>query len=1113
VPMLVNQFTISNLNVAINNEVGSTAYMKAGDVATIAVTISNQGPATATSVAPTLTVNPLAAGTPSGPTPVANCAGPVGSNVVTGNTTGIFTFTCTSLSGNGYVTFTAHATGQYVNNPAATTVATATAVSAPTVTPSGTPPNVIVDTVAPMLTYGSPSTAQSTPGWYNTVVVIPFTATDNLSGLLSASATSPATGSFAGGALSLPGSMTLTTEGKSVTGIMTVTDFALNVAQFTSPGVNIDRTSPTVMGAPDRAANVAAWYNAPVTVTFTCNDPNPTNGPLGQQSGIASCTSPITLSGEGTNQSASGTAKDVAGNSAGTTVSGINIDTTPPTIMGAPDRAPNANHWYNAPVTVSFVCADPDPLHGPAGQQSSIATCAAPVMLSEGANQSVPGTAVDKAGNSAGAAVTGINIDQTPPAIVANSIYTPGTWTNGSVTVTFTCTDNLSGPAGTPNPIITGIPLLGATLTYTQPNALTSVASVTLTAETPGTTLNSTCQDLAGNSAQPVSFGPIQIDMTPPTVTATGHLNSSNGPAYLAGTWTNQSVVVTFACSDSLSGVMTGSVTANNTFGSQGTYTTTGSCLDVAGNKGSGSFGPVQIDTTTPGVLITSPGAQTYLLNQQITPHFTCGDNAGGDTSTCTANPSALPYTASAVGPATFSVHSVDQAGNATNPDPSVSYLVIYNFTGFQSPLQSAVMMNPPNPVTPPQPRDSGSFTVGTTIPISWQLQDANNTFISDPATLTSIVAIPNPACAGPVSGSGTTLYNGTTGQVAFSYDAVNNRFVFTWNTTGLTAGCYNLVVTTNDTAQWSTIVHVAADTFAGFDAPLTSASAPANPSNSGTFDTGSTIPVMWQLTTPSGPDSAHAVNLNNVTAYANSACAGAAPSGAASITLYDRATNQSTFSFEPSTAVYTVNWTTGASAAGCYDLVVTLSDQSVYTTMVTLAAPGGVTTLLQYNFDNVPQGSGSQTAPASFASPNVAGGAFGYSGNNANGMFSYGCVMADCIDPSGVAAGDSYSFSITNSTLISNASISFWEFNNDCQSGCASAQAFSVQYDTDPAFGNPTTVQSFVPLTPGSANYTFPISGTLAANTYYFRILATGVDHDGTAQYVFDNVTITGSH
>jgi hypothetical protein len=866
----------------------------------------------------------------------------VGSNVVPGGTTEIFTFTCTAapVSGNGYVTFTAKATGQYVNSPAATTVATAAAVSAPAVTPSGTPPNVIVDTVAPMLTFGSPSTAQSAPGWYNTPVVIPFNATDNLSGLLSASATSPATGSILGnGALALAGSMTLTTEGKLVTGVITVTDFALNSAPFTSAGVNIDRTLPTITGAPDRAANAATWYNAPVTVAFTCNDPTPLNGPAGQQSGMASCTSPITLSGEGTNQSASGMAKDVAANSAATTVTGINIDTTPPTIGGTPDRSPNANNWYNAPVTVSFLCADPDPLHGPAGQQSSIASCTTPVLRSQGANQSVPGTALDKAGNSAGIAVTGINIDQTPPAIVANSTYTPGTWTNQSVTVMFTCTDNLSGPviAGTPNPIITGMPALGSTLTYTQPNSLTSVATVTLTADTLSTALNASCQDLAGNNAQPVSFGPIWIDTTPPTVTATA--TTSIG-AYTAGTWTNQSVVVTFACTDSLSGVKPGSITGSTNFGSAGIYTTNGSCQDLAGNTGNGSFGPVQIDTTTPGILIASPVVQTYVLNQQITPNFTCGDNSGGDTTTCTATPSASPYTASAVGPATFSVHGVDQAGNTTNPDPSVSYLVIYNFTGFQSPLQPAVMLNPPNPATPPQPHDSGSFTAGITIPIAWQLQDAASIYISDLATLTSIVAIPNPACAGTVSGSGTTLYNGTTGQTAFSYDTVNNRFVFNWNTTGTTAGCYNLVVTTNDTAQWSTIVHVATDTFAGFDAPLTSASAPANPSNSGSFDTGSTIPVMWQLATPSGPDTAQTVNLNNVTAYANASCSGAPALGAVSTTLYDRASSQGTFSFEPSTAVYTVNWATGAAPAGCYDLVVTLDDQSVYTTMVTLAAP-----------------------------------------------------------------------------------------------------------------------------------------------------------------------------
>jgi hypothetical protein len=1029
----VNQFTISNVNVAINNEVGSTAYMRAGDAARVSVSISSQGPATATNIVPTVTFNALAGGTPSGGTPVVTCGAPTPASAsLIGSGTQMFNFTCTAVSGNGYVTFTANATGHYVN-AAANVLAIATPVSQPTVTPSNVAPNVIVDTIAPTLAFGNTTSTQSSPGWYNSPVIIPFTTSDNLSGVMSAVATSPATSA----GIFPTGAVTLNTEGTAVTGVMTVTDYARNTAApFTSAGFKIDETAPIILGSPDRAANANNWYNAAVKVTFTCNDPNPTNGPAGQQSGVASCTSPGVLSGEGTNQSVPGTAVDVAGNSASTTVTGINIDTTPPTISGAPDRPANANNWYNAPVTVTFVCADPNPLHGPAGQQSGIAMCSAPVQRSaDGAAQSVPGTATDKAGNQTPIAVGGINIDQTPPAIAVSSTYTPSVWTNQSVVVTFTCTDNLSGPVIAPsqNPIITGNPSTGWSVSYTQPNSLTSVATVTLTANTPeaGTTLNASCQDLAGNNAPPVSFGPVLIDTTPPSVTATANLGSSNGPVYIAGTWTNQSVVITFGCSDSLSGPKAGSTMGSTSYVSQGTNTANGSCQDVAGNMGTGSFGPVMIDTTTPGVLISSPSAQTYVLNQQITPSFTCGDNSGGDTTRCAASPSASPYAASAVGPATFSVHAVDQAGNATNPDPSVGYLVIYNFTGFQSPLQSAVMLNAPNPPTPPQPNDSGSVTIGTTIPVAWQLQDAAaNTFISDLTTLTSIVAISNPACTGTVSGAGITLYNATLGQAAFSYDSPNNRFVFNWDTTGTTAGCYNLVVTTNDTAQWSTIVHLAKDAFAGFDAPLTTASAPANPSNSGTFDTGSTIPVMWQLNLPGAPDTSQNVTLSSVTVYANAICSGA-PSGASYLSLSNG--SPGSFSFQPSTAVYTVNWATGSAPAGCYDIVVTLSDQSVYTTMVTLAAPGGSTTLLSYNFDNVAPGS--LTATSSYAAPNVTGGGFGYSRTNINGVSGNGCAIAYCFNVSGVAStsNDYYSFSLTNSTPISNSSISFWEFNNDC--------------------------------------------------------------------------------
>jgi hypothetical protein len=272
----------------------------------------------------------------------------------------------------------------------------------------------------------------------------------------------------------------------------------------------------------------------------------------------------------------------------------------------------------------------------------------------------------------------------------------------------------------------------------------------------------------------------------------------------------------------------------------------------------------------------------------------------------------------------------------------------------------------------------------------------------------------------------------------------------------------------------------------------------------------------MWQLLNSNGTlDTAQTVNVSNVTVYSNALCSGAPQPGAASMVLYDRNSNVGSFQFEPTIALYTVNWTSGAAPAGCYDIVVTLTDQSAYTTMVTLAATGGTTTLLQYNFDNVPQGA--QTAGPSFAAPNVVGGIFSFDHSSNNGMFSNGCAFGDCVDPVFVSLNSSYRFSITNSTPISQGSISFEAFNNDCQTGgpptCSTAQSFSVQYDTDPAFGNPVTIGNFTPPSPGFSNYTFPIGAVLAANTYYFRIIATGNYVVGTAQYVFDNVTISGSH
>jgi hypothetical protein len=841
----VNQFSIAAAvtTTNVNGNTNATQYMKAGDVATVTVTVTSTGPSLANNIFATVTPNPSVAGSqvPQGSAPSVTCVSQTGQPVNVLNGPVSVVFQCTANAGNGFVTFTANASGHYLSTTGIyDTLATASTVYTPVQAPGPNPPNVLIDTVKPKLQWIGPTTtsagvdAANAP-WYNTPVVEKYSTSDNLSGVFSRIPVAPAT------AADNPGNyqgIQIPTEGKGVYGQVVVSDTALNVAGAgsadspSSPVFNIDMTKPTISGAPDRAANAANWYRQPVTVSFSCNDPNPATlpqaGASALASGVKTCSSSVILSLDGFGQSVPGAVADYATNSNNTTVSGINIDQLPPTISGAPDRAPNAYGWYNAPVTVSFACADPVPTTvapGAAATPSGVAACSAPVVLSiDGANQSAPGAASDNAGNNNGTTVTGINVDQaapviaTPTATAGASPYAPNTWTNQDVVVTFSCSDNLSGPlvAGAiTNPEITGLPGSGATVVYQSlNNGLTSVAIVTLAGETTnaGVTLTANCQDTAGNNTTPQNFGPVLIDKTAPIVTGTANISNSAGPVYTAGTWTNQSVIVTFACSDALSGPLPGSITGSNSYAAQGTYTANGSCKDVAGNTGTGSFEPVQIDTTLPISVITSPQPQTYILNQQIAPDFTCGDVSGGDIPTCTATPSATTYAASPVGPGTFTVHVVDQAGNVSAPDPSVSYLVIYNFIGFQAPLQPAVMMNPVNPQTPPQPSDSGSLNVGTSIPIAWQLQDATNAYIPDLETLSSIVATPNATCSGAVTGPGTTLYDGfggSVGQSAFSYNSGTNTFLFSWDASALSAGCYNLVVTTNDTAQWSTIVHL----------------------------------------------------------------------------------------------------------------------------------------------------------------------------------------------------------------------------------------------------------------------------------------------------------------
>jgi hypothetical protein len=83
------------------------------------------------------------------------------------------------------------------------------------------------------------------------------------------------------------------------------TDRAGNTAMDQTT-VNVDETKPTVTGSLSAQPNANGWFNAEVTLTFTCADQS-------GLSGLLSCPAGRTF-GEGANQSASGISTDAADN-------------------------------------------------------------------------------------------------------------------------------------------------------------------------------------------------------------------------------------------------------------------------------------------------------------------------------------------------------------------------------------------------------------------------------------------------------------------------------------------------------------------------------------------------------------------------------------------------------------------------------------------------------------------------------------------------------------------------------------------------------------------------------------------------------------------------------
>jgi RHS repeat-associated protein len=332
----------------------------------------------------------------------------------------------------------------------------------------------------------------------------------------------------------------------------------------------------------------------------------------------------------------------------------------PPVITGSVTAAPNASGWNNSSVTVTFICSDAN---------VGIRSCPSPVPVStQGANQVVQGTATNNAGVTATGSVK-VNIDETAPAITASVSPAPDSagWNNTNVTVTFRCSDSLSGIANCPQPILVSSSGANQSVSGTATDAAGNTASTsvtlnveltlpsiaaspsplpngqgwnntnvtvsfmctqstspltscsspqTISTEGAGQTVTGTVSDAANNSN--IAKLTLNIAKTPPTIA------SSLSPLPNANGWNNSAVTVTFNCTKTTAPLATCS--QPQTVSTEGTnQAVTGTATDVAGNLAT-TTAHVSIATRPPAITATlspQPNAGGW-TNSAVTVTFTC---------------------------------------------------------------------------------------------------------------------------------------------------------------------------------------------------------------------------------------------------------------------------------------------------------------------------------------------------------------------------------------------------------------------------------------------------------------------------------------------------------
>jgi hypothetical protein len=432
-----------------------------------------------------------------------------------------------------------------------------------------------------------------------------------------------------------------------------------------------DQTPPTVTPHLTGTAGENGWHRSDATLSWSLVDIGTHPSAVSGDAGCATRTIPADVD----------TTVTCVGTSLGGTTEitqPVRLDASAPTmsISGLlPDEAEyTAGSWTNQDVEVFYTCGFD--ISGPAPVDAQPVNRSDPDPATTTGDYG--GTCRDAAGNSTTQAFQ-VNIDKAPPAISNEQLrtadadpYTPGTWANQIVSLTWDCADEPGGSG------LTG----GST-----------VASAATVA-----TLQGGCEDNAGNVTSGQIHDDVLVDLVDPTITDL--TLTSGGSPYTPGTWARGAVTLTWGCDDQEAGSGPAGPGGDRTATSSGDLVAT--CADGAGNTAEQTVA-VTIDDTPPsigGLALTTADGQPYTsgdwTNLAVTLRWTCTDAAGASGATEATG----SLTATSSGP--LRATCTDVAGNSDQSEL------------FQAAIDTVA------PVLSGVPDDRSVTTSGDSVVVSW---------------------------------------------------------------------------------------------------------------------------------------------------------------------------------------------------------------------------------------------------------------------------------------------------------------------------------------------------------------------------------------------------------